>query len=171
MLLQSLRMFAAVAALSVVSGACGGSSQFDELKATLETQIRSDYRDVKVDDINCGDNRSLDPGSDFLCTAGIDGGSGRLRIQVTIDSDGVARYERLNARLDLDRLEVEIATDLSGGLGYAVAIDCGDGFTVEEVGSDFTCTVTASGFTAPVRVTVKDVDANYDFYFSGAVGS
>lgn len=168
---RSVRMLAVVAAFLAIAGACGGSSKFDELKATLETQVRSDHRGVKVDDINCGENPSLDPGSDFLCTAGIDGGSGRLRIQVTIDNDGIARYERLNARFDLDRLELEIAADLLDGLGYEVGVDCGDGFSVEEVGSAFTCTVTASGDTAGVRVTVNDVDANTDWFFPVAVGS
>ena len=92
-------------------------------------------------------------------------------MQVSIDADGFVRSDRLNAIVDLERLELEISRDLLAGLGYEVAVDCGSGFGVEEIGSDFTCTVTASGSALGVRVTVDDIEGNTDWFFPVPVGS
>jgi len=168
--LRSLRILAVVVSLSVLAVACASSSKVDELKTELGDILAAELpSSVTVEDINCGDDPSLEAGSTFLCTAGISGA--RLRIQVTIDADGVARSERLNAIVDLERLELEISGDLLDGLGYEVAVDCGTGFGVQEVGSDFTCTVTASGEVLGVRVTVDDTEGNTDWFFPVAVGS
>lgn len=161
-------MLAVAVALLTATAACGGSSQIGELRTQIEDVLRGEFPELRVNDVNCGDpDPSLDPGSIFFCTAGVEGG--RIRVQVTIDADGVARYERLNALVDLDRLELEIATDLEAGLGFPVGVDCGDGFSVEEVGAEFVCVVSASGDSRGARVTVADIDANTTYRFPVAI--
>jgi hypothetical protein len=167
---RSLRVLAVVVVLGVFAAACGSASQIGELKTQIEAVLSSELPDISVNDVNCGSPEpTLDPGDIFFCTAGVD--NGRVRIQVTIDADGVARYERLNALVDLDRLELEITSDLSFDIGIDVTVDCGDGFKVEEIESNFVCTVSASGETRGVRVTVKDIDATTEWFFPVAVAS
>ena len=168
--MRSLRILAVVVALGALAGACGSTSQIGELKTQIELVLSSELPDISVNDVNCGNpDPNLDPGNVFFCTAGVDGG--RVRIQVMIDADGVARYERLNALVDLDRLELEISSDLSFDIGIEVAVDCGDGFRVQELESNFVCTVSASGETRGVRVTVQDIDATTEWFFPVAVAS
>jgi len=157
-------------ALSAFAGACSSPSQIGELKTQIEAVLSSELPNIPVKDVNCGNpDPSLDPGNLFFCTAGVDGG--RVRIEVSIDADGVARYRRINALVDLDRLELEIQEDLSFDIGIAVVVDCGEGHRVQERGSNFVCTVSASGETRGVRVTVEDIDAITSWFFPVPVAS
>ena len=168
--MRGLRVLGVILALSVLTVACSTPSQIGELKTQIEDVLSSELPNIAVKDVNCGNpDPSLDPGNVFFCTAGVDGG--RVRIEVKIDADGIARYARINALVDLDRLELEIAEDLSFGIGIDVTVDCGDGHRVQEQGSNFVCTVSASGETRGVRVTVEDVEANTTWFFPVPVAS
>jgi len=159
-----------VLALSAFASACSSPSKIGELKAQIEDVLSSELPNIPVDDVNCGSPEpSLDPGNLFFCTAGVEGG--RVRIEVSIDADGIARYRRLNALVNLDRLELEITEDLSFDIGIAVTVDCGDGNRVQELGSNFVCTVSASGETRGVRVTVEDIDGLTRWFFPVPVAS
>lgn len=162
--MRGMRLLGVMLAVSVFAAGCSSPSQIGELKRQIEDVLSSELPNIPVKDVNCGSpDPSLDPGNLFFCTAGVDGG--RVRIEVSIDADGIARYRRINSLVDLDRLELEITEDLTFDIGIAVTVDCGEGHRVQEIGSNFVCKVSASGETRGVRVTVEDIDANTSWFF------
>lgn len=153
-----------VLAAALVVAACGGSSKLDDLKAQM-TDVFEAQRQVQLEEIECPEEAAVDPNASFLCTAGISGGEGRLRVQVDIDSDGAARFEQMDAIVLLDQIEADVAADLTFGLGTEIAVSCRDDdatlYRIEPVNSTFRCTALAVGSgtdTRDVEITVSGLD-------------
>ena len=148
--------------VAVVLGvtACGGSSGIEELEGQM-TEVFFSELAVELVDISCPEGVQIEPSNQFVCTAAVTDGVGRLRVGVLIDSDGRANFSRENALVNLDKIEAEVAEELSRGVGSAITIECGvEKVLMSEVGGTFACTaVAATGEQRGVEITVDDLDA------------
>jgi len=153
------RLLALAGSATILLAACGGTSREDELRSQVGDVLRGEFPVVDIGEVNCGDAIDFTPGSTFQCTAMV--ADGLIRTEVTMDEDGRARVVRLNALVDVDRAELEVAKDLTEGLGKPIKVDCGDqSFRVEEVGSTFECRAFAadnSEDSRGIEVTVDDL--------------
>ncbi|HEC10963.1 MAG TPA: hypothetical protein ENI86_15590 [Acidimicrobiales bacterium] len=153
------RLLALAGSAIILLAACGGTSREDELRSQVGDVLRGEFPGIDIGPVNCGDAIDFTPGSSFQCTA--KAADGLIRTQVTMDEDGRARVVRENALVDLDRVELEVAKDLTEGLGTPIGVDCGDeSFRVEEVGASFECRAFAAenpDDSRGVEVTVDDL--------------
>ena len=115
----------ALIALTLLASACGGSSKLDDLKAQM-VDVFTTQRGVELVDIECEDGAAVEPNASFLCTSSVTDGEGRLRVQVSIDADGAARFEQMDAIVILGQIEADVAADLTFGLGTDIAVSCRD---------------------------------------------
>lgn len=154
----------ALIALTLLATACGGSSKLDDLKAQM-VDVFTTQRGVELVDIECEDGAAVEPNASFLCTSSVTDGEGRLRVQVSIDADGAARFEQMDAIVILGQIEADVAADLTFGLGTDIAVSCRDDqatvYRVEPVNATFRCTAVAVGSgtaTRDVEITVSGLD-------------
>ncbi|GAA4366092.1 hypothetical protein GCM10023146_08820 [Nocardioides caricicola] len=156
-----------VPALTVL-GACsasvstGGYDPDDVAKQVQEAQ-EDVTPDLDVTDASCPDESEPEEGDTTECTVEIDGVEAAYTVTFTeVTDDGVNFEVEPVLPIVLVATVVETFQTSIEEQGFSgVEVDCGEaGVVVQEVGSTFTCDLTADGATVEGTVTIDDADGN-----------
>jgi hypothetical protein len=153
--------------LTVTTAACGGGSsrrlRTDDVADKIASTIEQDGV-IRVNRVDCPEDRPAKKGDEFTCTAVIGGVKVPFRVTQQ-DAGGNFRARSTRAILDMERAQSEMARSLSRQLEATIRVECGEEkVRVERPGGTFLCIARDdSGQPVAVRVTVKDVDGNISF--------
>jgi hypothetical protein len=170
----TLQRVLAAAVLVPVLTACSASVSTggydpDDVAEQVQKAQADATPDLEVTDASCPDDSEPEKEGDTTeCTVAIDGVEATYLVTFTeVTDDGVKFDIEPAAAIVSVAKTIEAFQDEIEKQGFAdVVVDCGEaGVVVQEVGSTFTCDLTAEGTTIEGTVTIEDVDGNVSLEF------
>lgn len=161
----------ALTALAACSGSVSTGSGYDpdDVAEQVQKAQAEAVPDLEVTDASCPDDSEPEKKGDTTeCTVKIDGVEAAYTVTFTeVSDDGV------NFDIEPAQAIVSVASTVEAfkneieKQGFPDAdVDCGEaGVVVQEVGSTFTCDLTAEGTTIEGLVTIEDIDGNVTLEF------
>lgn len=158
-------------ALAACSGSVSTGSGYDPDDVAEQVQkAQADATpDLEVTDASCPDDSEPEKDGDTTeCTVEIDGVEATYLVTFTDVSDDGVKFDIEPAEAIVSVAKtVELFQGEIAKQGFPDAeVDCGEAaVVVQEVGSTFTCDLTADGTTIEGTVTIDDVDGNVTIEF------
>ena len=159
---SKLALIAVVAA--VVVTACGNDNA---PTSSIEKRIKRDISDkthISSTKVTCPRNVKAKAGATFDCNAKVD--SSVIPVHVTLTNKGGTRFDfqPTKAVMLTSAIVRGVQDQIKAQAGVDATVDCGKAKVfVKDPGEIIECTAKTASDTAPVRVTVKDLQGNVTF--------
>lgn len=159
---STLSVIALVAAIAVT--ACGSDNA---PTGAIEKRIKQDISDkthLQAGKVTCPGKVKAKQGAQFDCTARVD--SEVIPVHVTLTNGKGTRFDfkPTKAVMLTSAIVRGVQDQIKAQAGVEATVDCGGGKVfVRNPGDVIECTAKTATDTAPVRVTVKDLDGNVTF--------
>lgn len=152
------------AAAAVAVAACGAGTA---PTGKIETRIQRDIRDkthLRAGEVTCPDGVKAKKAAEFDCTARVE--EAEIPVHVTLTNGSGTRFDfrPTKAVLLTTTIVRGVQDQIKAETGLDATVDCGAAkVLVRNPGDVVECSAKTATETAPVRVTVKDVDGNVNF--------
>ena len=159
------RVVVAAALAGAVVVGCSSTTTVDQgkMRKLIEEDLAADIG-LPLTDASCPEVKEPKNGTEFECTATLDGQTLRIKAVVTDEKTVFVEAENADAIIPVVDLETLIAEDFTEQLGTTITVACGDTeVIVAAPGTQFECEATDGTDTVPVRVDVLDAEGNVSY--------
>jgi hypothetical protein len=144
---------------------CSSTTTVDQgkMRKLIEEDLAADLG-LPLTNASCPEVKEPTTGTEFECTATLDGQTLRIKAVVTDGKTVFVEAENADAIIPVTDLESTIADDFTEQLGTAITVSCGNTrVIVAAPGSQFECEASDGTDTVPVRVDVLDAQGNVSY--------